>query len=271
MSSAGDEQLVERVLRRVLDALGQSGTATPAQAPAAVPAAAPLPPKPSQPARGGTGGGGGRVWLTARMLAERVGGQRSVTLAVGEYLTPAAWDYASARGIEVLREAAPAARTGPTSTSPAPGRVAPAALTRTVGLVVYRPAPKVEAALAAVTRAGVATVGFAEDRCWMVNLRAMCERINAGELAGGVVLDRYAAAAMVLAGKIRGIRPVQGVSVPAVEAGLRQFDANVLVIGHATVSVYEIRSMIDRFAAGRRMGRDRTVLLDAVEQLEGRA
>ncbi|KPK85488.1 MAG: hypothetical protein AMJ81_03440, partial [Phycisphaerae bacterium SM23_33] len=151
---------------------------------------------------------------------------------------------------------------------PAPGRVRPAALTRTLGLVVNRPDAKVEAALAAVARGGVATAGFADSSCWMINAAAMCQAVNAGQLAGGVIVDRYAAAGMVLAGKIKGARPVQGVSAAAVTAALRQFDANVLVIGHATLSVYEIRSMIDRFAAGRRMGRDRTILLDAVERLE---
>ena len=98
--------------------------------------------------------------------------------------------------------------------------------------------------------------------------RQMCRALAASELAGGVMIDRYAAGAMALAGKTRGVRPVQGVCVAAVEAGLRQFDANVLVIGHATVSMYEIRSMIDRFSIGRRMDHPRTALLDAIDELE---
>jgi len=156
----------------------------------------------------------------------------------------------------------------PQAEAKAPRRVRPDVLTRTLGLVVDRPDAKVEAALAAVVRSGVPLAGFGEDECPIVNTRAMCEALAAGKIAGGVIIDRYAAGGMILSAKCCGARPVQGVNVQAVQAGLRQFDANVLVIGHAGLSLYEIKSMIDRFHAGRRMGRDRTPLLDALDELE---
>jgi ribose 5-phosphate isomerase RpiB len=212
-----------------------------------------------------------RVWLTADMLADRANGASAVAISLNEFLTPAARDYAAARGLEVRRTggAEPPARASITILRP--GRVAPAALTRTLGLVVSRPDAKVEAALAAVARGGVATRGFADSACWMVNARAMCQALVAGELAGGLIVERYAAAPLVLSGKVKGVRPVQGVSVAAVEAALRQFDANVLVIGHGAVSVYEMRGMIERFAAGRRSGRDRTLLLETLDEMEEKA
>ena len=235
-----NERLVNSVVRRVLAEMGGAG---------------------NSPA--GKAGGAARVWLTVEMLADRAGGEGVVALAAGEHLTPAAADYAAASGIEVARQPVH------TPVTPmAPGTIKPAALTRTLGLVANRPDAKCEAALSAATRGGVVTRGFGDSSCWMANTRAMCGAINAGALAGGIIIDRYAAAAMVLAGKIEGIRPVQGVSAQAVQAALRQFNANVLVIGCVGHSVYEIRSMIERFAAGRRMGRERTVLLDAVDQLE---
>ena len=240
-----NDELVNTVFRRVMAELSKGDGAA---------GAAPAPP-----------GTPPRAWLTVEMLAARAGGAAEVALAHNERLTPAARDYAASRGLEVVRGAAPARQQ---VTQPATGQVTPAALTRTLGLVVNRPDPKVEAALAAVTRAGVVTRGFADCDCWMANTRAMCAEIARGALAGGVLIDRYAAAGLVLAAKIKGIRPVQGVSAAAVEAALRQFNANVLVVGHATHSVYEIRSMIDRFSAGRRMGRNRTILLDEVEKLE---
>jgi len=204
-----------------------------------------------------------RVWVTARGVSERASSAGRIELGANEFLTPAARDYAASRGIVVLcRDPVQV------SASPPPARVAPAVLTRTLGLVVDRPDAKVESALASAARGGVSLVGYAAAACPIDNARAMCGDVAGGELAGGVMIDRYAAAGMVLAGKVRGVRPVQGVSVAAVLAGLRQFDANVLVIGHAACSVYEIRSMIDRFAAGRRMGRERTAVLDAVERWE---
>ena len=253
-----NESQVSQIVQRVMAELSRAAAPAPAQPPAPTEA-------PAAPASKA------RVWLTAGMLADRAGGNSAVTIAPNEHLTPAARDYAAARRIEVVRGGNPGRGAPPAVTIVTPGAVHPAALTRTLGLVVNRPDAKAEAALAAVTRAGVRTRGFAGSPCWMINSKAMCQAINAGELAGGIIIDRYAAAPAVLAAKIKGIRPVQGVSVPALEAALRQFDANVLVVGHVTASVYEIRSMIDRFAAGRRMGRDRTLLLDAVEALESEA
>ena len=260
MTDAAGDKLVDEVVRRVLAVLGQGDAPASVAAPASA-AVAEAPPQPSPPAAAA-----GRVWVTAEMLAGRADGARSVSLAMNEQLTPAARDYAASRDLEVLRGAA-APPPAPV-TPPASGHVRPAVLTRTVGLVVNRPDAKVEAVLSAAARGGLATVGFGESDCWMVNTKSMARAVLAGQVAGGVLIDRYAAAAMVLAGKFKGIRAVQGVSAAAVTAALRQFDANVLVIGHATCSMFEVRSMIDRFAAGRRMGRDRTVLLDMVERVE---
>ncbi len=259
MTEGPSDNLVSEIVRRVLDVLEPKGESSPNPGPAGRQASAPA---------GGAARPAGRVWLTAEMIADRAGGASAVTIALNEQLTPAARDYAAASRIEVCRDGSAGALRAEPVTAVSRGKVAPAALVRTLGLVASRPDAKVEAALAAATRAGLVTRGFAESSCWMVNARAMCQAIRAGELAGGLLIDRYAAAGMVLLAKVRGIRPVQAVSAGAVEAALRQFDANVLVIGHASLSVYEIRSMIDRFAAGRRTGRDRTALLDAVEQLE---
>ena len=168
------------------------------------------------------------------------------------------------RVLAEMKDAAPA----PAPAAPKPERIRPEVLTGTIGLMVYRPDAKVEAALASAARGGVVFRGYSESTCEITNALAMCKAVSAGDVAGGVLLDRHAAAGVALAGKVRGIRPVQGVSVAAVLAGLRQFNANVLVIGHAQASVYEIRTMIDRFASARRMGRDRTALLDTIEQLE---
>lgn len=262
MTEAIGDNLVDEIVRRVVGELGRQG-AEPAKPQASAPEAPRSSVEPAPPAAGASGA---RVWITAGLLAGRAGEGKSVRLEMNEYLTPAAVDYARSCGIEVVRggPAPQAQHVAP----PVPGRVRPAVLTRTLGLLVNRPDAKVEAALAALTRGGVATVGFADSECWMVNTRAMCQAICAGQVAGGVIVDRYAAAAMVLAGKVKGVRAVQGVSVAAVTAALRQFDANVLVVGHTTVSVYEMRSMIDRFAAGRRMGRDRTLLMDAIDRVE---
>ncbi|MHC4718070.1 MAG: RpiB/LacA/LacB family sugar-phosphate isomerase [Planctomycetota bacterium] len=258
------EQLVREVVRRVVAALGETSGAHAVREgrndnDAERRAGRPVGGTPS----GADTSASTRVWVTARMVNERASEGPTVQLGANEFLTPAARDYAAGRGIVVVCH-----ETAQASAAPREARVRPSVLTRTLGLVVSRADAKVESALAAAARAGVSLVGYADADCPIVNSRAMCDAVAGGELAGGVMIDRYAAAGMILAAKVRGVRPVQGVSVQAALAGLRQFDANVLVIGHATASVYEIRSMIDRFAAGRRMGRERTAVLDAVERLE---
>ena len=273
------EEVVNQVVRRVLEEMGLQGApprasdgspkgASPAKAPQpviTVPGRSPLALAQEKPSPR-------RIWLTAEMIAARARGGSGLTLGSNEYLTPAARDYVGQCGIDVRRGDAPAAPVVmvPQAAASVEQAAHPAVLTGTIGLVVIRYDSKVQAALAGITRLGVQTQGFADTPCSICNTQAMCEALTAGRLAGGVVIDRYAAAPMLLAAKIKGIRPVQGVSAAAVEAGLRQYDANVLVIGCETVSIYEFRTMVGRFAAGRCVRRDRTRLMQEIDKLEAK-
>lgn len=265
--SSGNDQVVNQVLQRVLEALGRSGAARQANVPVALAAlAAPISPGPSADAAR-------KTWLTAAALAQRAEGKNEVHLAASEFPTPAAWDYAMTHSLNVKRDGAvqivasvePAPRA---AVAPGPRKIA--AMLQTLGLVVHRPDLKVEAVLAGLGKNGVQARGFDQASCWMVNTRALGQALSAGEVAGGVVIDKYAASAMLLAAKMPRVRPVQGVSPAAVDAGIRQFDANMLILGHGSLSQYEMSSMISRFAAARRGQHARTPLIEAVEQLEGR-
>jgi ribose 5-phosphate isomerase RpiB len=302
------DNLVNQIAQRVLEAMGRSGGKPAGVAPRqAMIGGQTLPhvAADGELAHVVAGGNGcpARVWLTAEVFAARADGRPAVVLGPNEFLTPAARDYADAHGIELRRgggeypvpsaqhpvagSQAPAASSqcsvasatklttaaGPDFASrlPVAGSrlpLSPSALVGTLGLVVHRPDRKVEAALATIVRDGVLTAGFGDSDCPMCNTGQMCKAVVAGQLAGGIVIDRYAAGAMVYTAKIDGIRPVQAVSAAAVKAALRQFDANVVVIGHADLSVYEIRSAIAHFAAGRRAGHGKTALTEAIEKLE---
>jgi ribose 5-phosphate isomerase RpiB len=126
----------------------------------------------------------------------------------------------------------------------------------------------VQAVLASLGRGGLPLRGYDASDCPITNTHSMCQAIVAGELAGGIIIDRYAAAPVVHAAKFAGIRPVQGVSTTAVEAALRQYQANVLVIGHADLSGYQIKTMIERFVVGAGSAVAGNRLTAAIEQLE---
>jgi hypothetical protein len=137
---------------------------------------------------------------------------------------------------------------------------------RITGLTVRNSDRKVEAVLAGLARNGVLVAPFDGADCSLVNLRNMCSVVSTGQIARGIAIDKHPAMGMVYAGKLPRIRPVQGASVSAVEAGLRQFDANLLVIGHADVSQFEMQTMIRRFALASSPAR--TALMETLEQLE---
>jgi ribose 5-phosphate isomerase RpiB len=264
-----NEQLVNQVVQRVLEAMGQGdGQAKTAATKAATVRAM----QSSRPAARANGAAGPTAWLTAELFALRARGRQDVHLESHEKLTPAAADFAVVNGIEIKADA-PAAPSGPAAcadgacSAPAlPGRLG--AMLRTTGLVVHRGDLKVQAVLASLGRGGLPLRGYDASDCPLTNSRAMCQAIVVGDLAGGIIIDRYAAAPMVYAAKFGGIRPVQGVSTAAVEAALRQYQANVLVIGHADVSSYQIKGMIERFVAGAGIAVAGNSLTEAIEQLE---
>ena len=74
--------------------------------------------------------------------------------------------------------------------------------------------------------------------------------------------------ARLLAGKIAGIRPVQGTRLASVAAAVRHFDANLLVVEHAFGTYHETRMMIRTFVLDRGVAGAKRSLLEAVAQQE---
>jgi hypothetical protein len=167
------------------------------------------------------------------------------------------------------------------------GGTAPGSL----GLVVDRADDKVRAILAAMENqtmglaavsgsarptgpgawlgAALAPVRFDREDCAIGNLLALCGAVAAGKVRAGVALLPYAADAMVLANKVKGVRAVQGTRVASVSAGVRRFGANVLVLEHSFLTFHEMRSMIQALAAGQGQ-RAGNAIIAAMNQLEAR-
>lgn len=205
----------------------------------------------------------GKVFVTVQMLQARLAGSGGdLHLAANEILTPAARDIIDARHISVKRDATFAAAPVQPVIALGPARavaqlVASAAMPSdrptvgAVGLVLDRPNEQVEALLGALRYDGAAFVDCNKADCWAANLDSLAGAIASGNLTVGVAIMPYAADAMVIAGKISGLRPVQGVSAQAVAAGVRHFNANVLVLGYKASTFGQMRAMIRTFTAAR--------------------
>lgn len=222
-----------------------------------------------------------KVFLTADALAERIAraGAGVIELAANEVLTPSAQDLANERNVVVRRSvtAADAPATQPTIkpdhqqavetlANPA-ARPVDRAVTGPVGLVIDRPDEKVVTLLQALRHDGPGFVDYGRTGSWMQNTEALAGDIRSGIVAGGVLLMRYAANAMAVAGKMRTLRPVQGTQVASVAAAVRHFDANVLVLEHRLRTFHEMRAMIRVFTAARTGPANRDVM-DTIARLE---
>jgi ribose 5-phosphate isomerase RpiB len=207
---------------------------------------------------------GSRKFITADDLRERLAqaGKGVVDLAANESLTPAAADVVDQMGLVVrqLVEAAPlyvptvkitppakqAIKTLTTGTKPT-GRATVGA----VGLVIHEPDAQVESLLGSMRYDGTTFVDCSKTECWILNLECLAEQITMGPAVVGVLIAPYAADVMAVAGKMRGIRPVQGTSDAAVAGAMRHYDANLLVIGYRDSGFGQMRAMIRTFTAAR--------------------
>jgi len=266
-------ELVDRVVREVMAALQAQGVAplrppAPALPMPAPPAPAEKLPAPTPPAK---------TFLTAEMLLRRLAGEdgngRALDLAPNEFLTPAARDIADERHLAVRRTdlalpkpaAAPTGAASPGPAAPgAPASSGPAAL----GLMLHKPNETVRSVLTALRHDELSLVDYTQTDCWVRNVRLLCEAVVAGSVGAGAAILPYAADAMVLANKVRGIRAVQGARPESVVAAMRHFAPNLLVVEHTFSTYHEMRAMVRTFAAGGAGEPQARVLMDHVAELE---
>ncbi len=255
-----DRELLNTVTQQVVAMLRQRGvTIAPSGRQPAAPAAAPAKPAVApQPApRPVTTG---RVFVTAEMLARRLAADGgAVTLAANEFLTPNAVDLADQKRLTIRRAAAgipsaPAPAPASTATAPAcptPACDAPAACAAgSIGIITYRADETIRGMLAGLVREGLPLVDFTGGDCVMTDLRRLCQAVACREVSAGVAILPYAADAVVLANKTKGVRAVQGTRPESVAAAVRHFGANMLILEHAFSTYHQMRTMLRTIAAG---------------------
>jgi len=279
-----NNELVNQVVEQVLAALRSQGvTVRSSQPQAAAPPTAPGKADSSAAAPAGPVARPGKVFITAEMLQQRLraGGKGNgpVDLEPYEFLTPNAMDLVDRLHLTVRKAQAPVAE--PAGSAPRPvdaaapaGTDAPATATAcpaacgTFGLVVQNADQKVRSVLMALKYDGLSVHDYNQTDCWIENLRLACRAVVDGRETGAIAILPYAADAMLLANKVRGIRAVQGTRLQSVSAAVRHFGANMLILEHAVSTFHEMRSMIRLFAGPRPATMTGEVLLRHLDEVE---
>jgi hypothetical protein len=303
-----DRELVNTVVEQVLAELRKQGVTTRDSAPAPIapePRPSPTvatPPPPSQPASPPTPVDSPRpaakIWITADVLQQRLAanGPGPLTLEHNEYLTPGAKDVIDRRHVTLKKASAPppvekledkalvelpqrgvGSNDALVANNPAPAATTTAASTGgnpsnangAIGIVVERTSPTVDGLLRALAHDKLSLTDYTQTDCWIQNLTALGDAIAAGRLTAGVTMLPHAADAMLLAGKMSGIRPVQGTRPDSVAAAIRHYGANLLIVEHAFSTYHEMRQMVRIFATRRSVQNAAQKLLATVRQIEG--
>ncbi len=83
-------------------------------------------------------------------------------------------------------------------------------------------------------------------------IRTLAGEVKAQRAAGGILAVNAAAEALVYANRCPGLRAIAGTSMTAVEIGVRDVAANVLVIEHPRATLMQVRNLLARFVRGQR-------------------
>jgi hypothetical protein len=76
--------------------------------------------------------------------------------------------------------------------------------------------------------------------------------VRSGRAAGGILMVQNAAVATVYANRCPSLRAVPGTCLQAVEQGVRQVAANVLIVEYPYKTLQQMRNMLGRFVKARR-------------------
>jgi ribose 5-phosphate isomerase RpiB len=83
-------------------------------------------------------------------------------------------------------------------------------------------------------------------------VKALASEVKSGRAAAGLLMVRTGAAALLFANRCPALRAVLGSCLDAVEQGVQQVAANVLVIEYPHQSLQQMKNMIGRFVRARR-------------------
>jgi hypothetical protein len=197
---------------------------------------------------------------TARQLQDLHKNNGHVTLPVGARLTPMASDWARSRKVAIVYDGQAGAKSTGAATSSAPPALASSA-PASVGQILWwcdGPCGAAKAALAAVAReANVQPMAInAEPKFLVGAVKHLAKEIKADRAAAGILLVQSGAAAAVYANRCPSLRAILGTCREAVQQGLDQVGANVLIVETPHHTLQQVRNVLSLFVRMRRTPSD---------------
>jgi ribose 5-phosphate isomerase RpiB len=198
---------------------------------------------------------------TARQLADLHSGNGQLVLPYGARLTPLAVDWAKSRKISIgysnIELPKPTHQPiGLTSFIPSPDTPGEGRVGVTPKMLWWCDGPCGAGKAAIMTMQKESTlqpIDLPSDAGSLVKVvKHLAGEIKTGNAASGVILVQTGAAALLFANRCPSLRAVLGTCLQAVEQGISQVAANVLVIEYPYHSLMQIRNMLSRFVRGQR-------------------
>lgn len=191
---------------------------------------------------------------TARQLEDlhKANANGQLVLPYGARLTPLAVDWAKSRKVSIGYS-----NVEPPKLEPRPiGQAATAATPDAKPLLWWCDGPCGAAKAAIVTQSkesAMAPIDLPADAKAIVKvIKHLASEVKSGRASGGVLLVQTGAAALLFANRCPSLRAVLGTCLEAVEQGLQQVAANVLVIEYPYKTLMQVKNVLGRFARGNR-------------------
>ena len=204
--------------------------------------------------------------FTARQLEDLHKTNGHVMLPLGARLTPMAHDWARSRKVAIGYDgqratAAGAASATRSSAVEVPQALAPSTAPASAGQILWwcdGPCGAAKAALAAVGReANVQPMTInAEPKFLVGAIKHLAKEIKADRAAAGILLVQSGAAAAVYANRCPSLRAILGTCRDAVQQGLDQVGANVLIVETPHQTLQQVRNVLSLFVRMRRTPSD---------------
>ena len=199
--------------------------------------------------------------FTARQLEDLHKTNGHVTQPVGARLTPMASDWARSRKVAIVYDGQSAAASAGVATSvarsSAPQPVASSAPAPSGQILWWCDGPcgAAKAALASIAReTNVQPMTInAEPKFLVGAIKHLAKEIKNDRAAAGILLVQSGAAAAVYANRCPSLRAILGTCRDAVQQGLDQVGANVLIVETPHQTLQQVRNVLSLFVRMRRM------------------
>ncbi|HSU68555.1 MAG TPA: RpiB/LacA/LacB family sugar-phosphate isomerase [Tepidisphaeraceae bacterium] len=84
-------------------------------------------------------------------------------------------------------------------------------------------------------------------------IKTIAASVKSGQLSGAVLLVQNGALATIYANRCPSLRAILGTCLEAVEQGVQQAGANVLIIEHPYKTLAQVKNLLSRFVRGKRV------------------